>query len=206
MLELFDTWIRTLGLWGYPVLGLAALIEYVAPPFPGDTVTVLGGAYAARGERSPGLVLLALMVGSVIGLSINYAVGRLVGARVDRMPEGRVFFALTHAQIRKVQDVMQQKGVWLLAVNRFLPTFRAVLFIAAGASHLGYRRVLLLGTLSALAWNTALVVLGYTLGDNAERIQAFLLTWRVAALGLVAVAALAVLVRFIVTRRRSATR
>jgi len=203
MLELFDTWIRTLGVWGYPALGLAALIEYVAPPFPGDTVTVLGGAYAARGERSPVLVMVALMVGSVVGLSINYGVGKLVGKRVDRMPEGRVFFALTHAQIRKVQDLMERRGVWLLAVNRFLPTFRAVLFIAAGASHVGYRKVLALGTLSALAWNGLLVVVGYAIGDNAERIETFLVTWRIAALGLVGVAAVALVVRFVVKRRRT---
>lgn len=206
MLEHFDAWVRLLGVWGYPVLGLAALIEYVFPPFPGDTVTLLGGAYAGRGERSFALVLLAVTAGSMLGIVATWYAGTLVGNRADRLREGTLVFGITHAQLRKVQTAMKERGAWLLVVNRFLPSFRATLFLAAGAAHMPLRQVLLLGTLSALAWNALLLAVGLEVGDNAERIGAFFRTWRLGALAVVAVLAAAWLARRLWRRRRARSR
>ncbi len=203
MVELFDRWVHTLGALGYPALALAALLEYLVPPLPGDTVTLLGGAWAARGERSFPLVLLSVTLGSMVGICVNYAVGRALGARVDRLPEGRLLFGITHASIRRVQDLMKDRGEWLLVANRFLPSFRAVLFVAAGASHMAFPRVLGLGTVSALAWNTMLLSVGLAVGDNADRIEAFLSTYRTAALAVVGVALAGVLVRWLWRRGRA---
>ena len=51
MVEFLDNLISNIGLLGLLVLGLAAAVEYVVPPFPGDTITLLGGVYAVRGEH-----------------------------------------------------------------------------------------------------------------------------------------------------------
>ena len=48
MVEYLDNLIAHIGLLGLLVLGLAAAVEYVVPPFPGDTITLLGGVYAGR--------------------------------------------------------------------------------------------------------------------------------------------------------------
>lgn len=42
MVEYIDQLISALGPLGLLVLGLAAMLEYVVPPFPGDTITLLG--------------------------------------------------------------------------------------------------------------------------------------------------------------------
>ena len=53
MLDAFDALVRGLGPWGVLLLGLGALLEYVFPPFPGDTVTLL----VQRPTRGPRLMI-----------------------------------------------------------------------------------------------------------------------------------------------------
>ncbi|MBX7114361.1 MAG: DedA family protein [Myxococcaceae bacterium] len=168
----FDGWAHQLGPYGFLILGLASLVEYVFPPFPGDTIVLMGGAYAVRGELPWAGVLLVTTLGSMVGLTLNYAVGRLLAQRIEHNPEGQLWFGLTHEKIRSAQERMRRQGRWLLAVNRFLPTFRAVLFIAAGAARMGYGTVLLWGTASALAWNVMLMGAGMWVGGNLEKLTA----------------------------------
>src|SRR5689334_633937 len=104
MVETFDSWVRELGPYGYLVLGLAALIEYLAPPFPGDTVVLLGGAYAVRGHNSVLLVWLAVTVASALGITANFAVGSYLGERIKAQPEGHLLFGITNAHVRAVQE------------------------------------------------------------------------------------------------------
>lgn len=202
MVEQFDTWVLGLGAAGYLLLCLAALIEHVAPPFPGDTIVLLGGAYAVRGERSWWLVLLAVTVGSMVGLSIDYAVGRLVASRLERRRDDETFLRISMRKLRNVQEAVRVKGAWLLVVNRFLPTFRATLYFVAGAAQMPYRQVLTLGTISAILWNSVLIVVGMVLGHNAEAIESFLRNYRLAALLIVGVAAMGLLARWLASRGR----
>lgn len=204
MLEFLDTWLRAVGPVGYLVLAAAALLEYVVPPVPGDTVTLLGGAYAASSDRSLLLVLAALTAGSLVGMAITWRVGLAVGARLSTLPpEQKVLGFFSAGQLQKAQALMRSRGGWLLVVNRFLPSFRAVVFVAAGASGVPLSRALFLGGLSALAWNALLVSVGVAIGQNAQRIDTFVSTYRQAAYVIVAVVAAGFLARWAWRRRRS---
>jgi membrane protein DedA with SNARE-associated domain len=204
MLEAFDALVRELGAWGVLLLGVAALLEYVFPPFPGDTVTLLGGAYAERGEHPVWLVLASLMVFSVGGMTAMWAVGRAIGHKLDAAKEGPLFFGITHAQVRRAQALMRERGDWVLVLNRFMPSFRAMVFVAAGASGTPLPRVLALGSLSALGWNALLVGVGAVVGVNADRLQDWLARYRLVALGLTAVVVAVFAVRWLLRRRRAA--
>jgi membrane protein DedA with SNARE-associated domain len=199
----FDAFIQTLGAWGYPGLGLAALIEYVFPPFPGDTVVVLGGAWAEREYRSLLLVELVLTLGSVAGMALTWRLGRSLSERIRLAPEGSRLLGLQVGQIRKTQALMRDRGGWLLLANRFLPSFRSVLFVAAGAADVPLWRTLALGTVSAVLFNTLLLAVGVAVGDNAEAIADFLRTFRTASIIGVGVLALMFLGRFLWRRGRA---
>ena len=56
---------------GAVVLFITALIEYVFPPFPGDTVTLFGAFLAANGSWSVPLVFTAVTLGSASGSALN---------------------------------------------------------------------------------------------------------------------------------------
>lgn len=194
MVEQFDRWVQQLGGFGYLLLALAALLEYVVPPFPGDTVVLLGGAYAVRGERSVVGVFLSVTAGSVAGLAIMYGVGRVIGSRLDRFP-----------RVQAAAEAMRLRGAWLLAANRFFPTFRAVLFVAAGAGRMPFGKVVALGAGSAMAWNVLMISIGYAVGGNAEKLTALFTQYNRIALILLGVAVCALVIRFFVKRRQSHT-
>ncbi|RKH48289.1 DedA family protein [Corallococcus sicarius] len=201
-IEHVDKLIGALGPFGFLVLGVAALLEYVVPPFPGDTVVLMGGIYAVRGEKPWWLVLGVVTVGSVLGAAINYAVGRWLARRFEANP-GRSFFGLTHAKLEAVQARMRRAGPWLLLVNRFLPGIRGVIFIAAGAAHVPRVNALALGAVSALAHSGLVLGLGMAVGGNLERLTLLVSRYQYGVIGLLVVAALGLGVRALTRRRES---
>jgi membrane-associated protein len=185
----------------YAGLFAAALVEYVFPPFPGDSVSVLGGALVTRAQGSLPLAVLALTAGSLVGIAACWRVGVGLGSGLDARPDDARVLGLSFGALKRGAAHVRSKGTWLLLVNRFVPSFRAVLFVAAGAAGLRLPRVLLLGGLSALAWNSLLVGVGVALGVNAERIEAWLATYQASALAVAGGLAVLVGVRWAWRRR-----
>ncbi|WP_426735731.1 DedA family protein [Myxococcus faecalis] len=203
MVEYIDQLIGALGPLGLLVLGVAAALEYVVPPFPGDTITLLGGVYAVRGEQSMVLVFLVVTAGSVVGAAINYAVGHWLAGRFDANP-GRSYLGISHSRLSEVQARMRRNGPWLLLANRFLPGIRGLIFVAAGASRVPRINALGLGALSAMAHTGLVLALGAAVGGNLEKLSALMSRYQYAVVGLVAVGAVAVLVRMFARRRAPA--
>jgi membrane protein DedA with SNARE-associated domain len=73
-----------------------------------------------------------------------------------------------------MQERVRRRGVALLLVNRFLPSFRALVFLAAGASGLSFKKTLGWGVMGSLAWNAFILGIGALVGGNAERMLGLL--------------------------------
>lgn len=187
---------------GLALLGLAATLEYVFPPFPGDTVTLFGAFLVSQYQWSLVQVFFATLAGSAAGALIDYA----VGARMRRPYEQGRFLKKprTRRLVERVLASFRRHGAAYVALNRFLPAVRAVFFLAAGMAGLKLHLVLIFALISAAAWNALVLGVGYALGANWERIQrVFSLYSRVAwaAIGLVA---LVLTLRWWVRRRAEA--
>lgn len=148
------------------VLFLGSLVEYVFPPFPGDTLVLLGAWYAVHGELSWPVTFLAVTVGAIAGAWIDYRVGAALGRRIDRSAERRG--PLTADRLHRVEQGYRRYGAWFLVANRFLPGVRAFLFVAAGAAGMPMGRVLLYGGISAAVWNALLLFAGAVLVRNLD--------------------------------------
>lgn len=203
VLQAFDNAISQLGPAAFFVLGLAALLEYLAPPFPGDSIVLLGGVYAVRGQQPYWLVFAAVVAGSVLGAAVNFRIGQWVGARVEQDPERKTILRISMRSLHDAEARMRKYGDWLIAANRFIPGIRGLFFVAAGMSGMKRTRVLALGAVSAAAHTLLLMYAGIALGGNLERIGAFVDKWQRAAIGLLAVAVLALLVRWLSKRRKN---
>ena len=163
-LEEIDSWLQGAGPWLLPLLGLATLVEYVFPPFPGDTVTLVGTALAVRGAISPFWLMVATSVGSLVGSVVDYVFGAWLQRRVvaGHRLHGRF---LTEERVVRLERTYRRWGLWLIVANRFLPVARAVFFVFAGMSGLHFWKTVLLGLVSAVAWNGMLVGAGYAVGE-----------------------------------------
>jgi membrane protein DedA with SNARE-associated domain len=203
VLEAFDSAIRQVGPAAFFVLGLAAMLEYLLPPFPGDSVVLLGGVYAVRGQQPYWLVFVAVLVGSLLGALANFTIGQWVGTRVERDPNRKTVLGVSMRSLHDAEAKMRRYGGWLIAANRFIPGIRGLLFVAAGMAGMQRGRVMALGALSAAAHSALILFVGVSLGGNAERIAAFMGTWQRAASGLVVVALLALVVRWLSRRKKN---
>jgi len=169
------------------ILFLGSLIEYVFPPFPGDTLVVLGAWYAVNGKISWPVAFLATTSGAVLGAWIDYRVGVALGAALERGAARRGPITLEH--VRRVEAGYARFGEWFLLANRFLPGVRAFLFVGAGAAKLPLGKVLLWGGISAAAWNALLLLIGAFLVKNLDEFVGWLERYTVvawAAMGVVA--------------------
>lgn len=162
------------------------LLEYVAPPVPGEATTLLGVFLALTGGWPIVGVLAAATAGAVVGGGIVWAVGRRLSwlrrrPRVDALVEG-----------------FHRHGPAYIAVNRFLPGVRAFFFVAAGMAGMRPGPLLLYALGSALAWNTLLVAAGWAAASSWDRMCGWFVTYTQVAL--VAVVALGLLVILRVAR------
>ena len=184
---------------GFVLLGLSAMVEYLFPPFPGDTVTLFGVFLITQHQWSLPLVFLAVMIGSGVGSMLDFALGVWFK---DRYEQGRF---LRNPRARRAVDRVvagfARHGEVYVVVNRFLPAVRAVFFVAAGMAGLRPGRVLFFAMLSAAAWNVLIIGAGFAVGANWQRIQELFRVYSIAAWSVVGGATLFFLARWYLRSR-----
>ena len=159
---------RVLAPWTlYALLFFAAFIEYVIPPLPGDTTVVAGVTLASAWGWDPIPFVFVVSSGAAIGSSVAFVFGRWLSKReaLHRLGPRRKMV------VNDLIGKMRRRGEVYLVINRFLPGVRAVFFVAAGVAGLRYRLVLFYSTVSAIVWNSLLVWLGYSLGQNVDTLD-----------------------------------
>lgn len=149
---------------GYPAISLIVALDGVIPIFPGETVVVAGGNLAGQGSLSLIAVIIAGMIGAMIGDSTAYWLGRAGGDRIDRW----LMKVAGPDRLEAAQHMVQRRGPVLVTAGRFLPGIRIAINFTAGAGHMTYRRFLIFNSLGALIWATQATVLGYVFGKQFE--------------------------------------
>lgn len=188
---------------GLAVVFLACAVEYLFPPFPGDTLTVLAGVAAVRGEWPWIPVYAAATAGSVAGGAAAFGLGRLAGRAAEKLPGRCGFGWLTPGSLHGFEARFRRGGAWLLLFNRFMPGVRGPLFVAAGACAVPWPKAMVLGALSAAAWNALLLGAGWLVGGESRRLADLSGRYAIAAWIAIGVAAVAVAVRVAWRRRRA---
>ncbi len=150
---------------GLAVLGGAALIEYVFPPFPGDTITLFGAILITAYDWSFAAVYMAVLAGSMIGAMAAFYFGNWIEKRRGDHDERAV---------DRLVAKFERHGPMYLVLNRFLPGFRAFFFVAAGMAKMPAKAVLVYGTLSAALWNLLIIGAGSLVGANFDHLKELL--------------------------------
>jgi membrane protein DedA with SNARE-associated domain len=183
------------------VLASAALAEYVAPFLPGDTITLFGTFLVASAGWAIAPVYVALLTGSIGGSLLAYGLGAWAGRHEERWPA----FLRRDRPRRAIERVLlafERHGALLLVVNRFLPAFRAFVFVGAGMAGLPLWKVAVLGGASAAAWSLLILVVGWSVGSEWDRLQQLVLDYTWIASAVLVLVALGFIVHAVIRRRR----
>ncbi len=189
------------GRFAPAVLFGASLVEYLFPPFPGDTIVVLGAWYAVHGALSWPAAFAAVTAGAVAGAWLDWRVGRAIARSVEKRAALRG--PLDASRLARFEAAYRRWGGLLLVANRFLPGIRAFLFVAAGAARIPLGEVLFLGGLSAALWNALLLAVGALVARNLAHMSAILDRYTYGAWMAMGLVAALFLLRAVLRRRRA---
>jgi membrane-associated protein len=166
---LIDWMLAFLG--GYVYLGLWFVIFAetglaVGFFFPGDSMLVVSGLFAAAQKLNVWLVMLAFFLGSVLGDSTGYWTGRIMGKTLFNRESSRIF---KPSRVKKAHDFFEKYGVKTVILARFVPIVRTFAPLVVGAAEMPYSRFLPFSIIGGLLWIPSMVLAGYFLGGVIER-------------------------------------
>src|SRR4051812_42941542 len=187
--------------YGTLVYGLLFAIVFaetglvVTPFLPGDSLLFAAGALAATGALDARLVFLLLAAAAVLGNTVNYSVGRIIGPRVFQA--GASSRLLNREYLDRAHAFFEHHGGKAIVLTRFVPIIRTFVPFVAGAGAMRYSTFALYNVAGGVAWVGVCVGAGYLFGNVPVIKNNFTLV----ALGIVAVSLLPVLVEWLKAKK-----
>jgi membrane protein DedA with SNARE-associated domain len=183
---------------GYGYWGIFAFLAVGMFGIPvADEVLLMGAGYLiSMEELQPVPTLLAVILGSLSGISLNYMVGRTIGLKLLSF-SGR-FYPSRLNNLDYVQGWFNRVGKWGLLVGYFFPGIRHLTPVVAGISRLHPGIFALLAVSGCCLWSLTLLSLGYVLGEERAVLWEYLHAYLLVIPGLFILAALL----YVLVRRR----
>jgi membrane protein DedA with SNARE-associated domain len=157
---------------GYLGVALMVAIENVFPPIPSEVVLGLAGYTASQGDASVVGMIVAATVGAVIGAWILYGFSAAVGPLRLRAIVIRYggWLGFGEAELDRAEGWFDRRSKLAVLVCRCVPVVRSLISIPAGFRRMPLGVFTIYTLLGSLVWNTVLVLAGYFLADQWERI------------------------------------
>jgi membrane-associated protein len=151
--------------YGYPVIALIIFAESaIFPILPGDSLLVVAGIYAAKGDINLAILTAILIPVAVLGNGVAYLIGKSVGPRLFANPKSRLF---KPAYARKAHDFYERYGGAAIVIARFVPIVRTFVPVIAGIGGMPYSRFVVYNVVGGAAWILSMGLGGYFLGGFA---------------------------------------
>ncbi len=187
-----------LGHYGYLAVALIVVIESFGPPLPGETIIIAAAIYAANGQLNVYVVGLVAFAAATIGDTIAYVIGRKGGtALINKYGK---YVGATEERYGKTEEFFQRHGGKIVVVARFIEGLRQLNGLVAGTTKMHYARFLAAQVTGAALWVVVWTTVGYTAGSHITPIYDAVSK---VGYGLLAVAAVALVVWYVRRRRRS---
>ncbi|HEX9912028.1 MAG TPA: DedA family protein [candidate division Zixibacteria bacterium] len=158
-------------LWIYFFLFFSSILETFFPPYPGDTVTFMGGYLASSKVLSLPLAFFIPCAGSLCGALALYYLGMKKGRKLFEKDKGKI---LNRAQLNRIENWFRKYGGKVILVSRFIPGVRSGIAIAAGLGKIELWKMTIYSLISIFAWNGFIMSLGTLTQQNWQKLYKFL--------------------------------
>jgi len=159
------------GPWTYVILFVVIFCEtglVVAPFLPGDSLLFAAGAFAAKPvlfggtDLKPVWLFLILAAAAVLGDTVNYWIGRLIGPKVFHQEKVRFF---KKEYLERTHRFYEKYGGETIIIARFVPIVRTFAPFVAGIGRMSYGRFISYNIIGGAAWVAMFVFGGYFFGN-----------------------------------------
>ena len=153
--------------WVYAILFAVIFAEtgfVVTPILPGDSLLFATGALAAvdtSGTLNAPIISISLAVAAVLGNTVNYAVGRVIGPAAFT---GR-YRLLKVEYLRRTEEFFVRYGGMAIFLSRFMPIIRTFMPFVAGIGHMPYARFQGYNLAGGFSWVMLFIWGGYVFGN-----------------------------------------
>jgi membrane protein DedA with SNARE-associated domain len=156
---------------GLPGIFLLMAVGSACIPIPSEVVMLFAGFAVADHSGShahhhltmPGVVLAGLL-GTLVGSWIAYAVGR--GGRLELLERHGAKLHMGPTQIERADRWFQRYGQRIVLFGRMVPLIRAFVSLPAGVARMGVARFTVLTVIGSLPWVLALAIVGHAVGGD----------------------------------------
>jgi membrane protein DedA with SNARE-associated domain len=156
---------------GLPGIFLLMAISSACIPIPSEVVMLFAGfAVADPGQSAShhhltlvGIVLAGLL-GSMLGSSVAYGVGR--GGRLELLEHHGAKLHMGPAQIERAERWFERYGQPAVLFGRVIPVVRAFVSLPAGVARMPFARFTVLSLIGTIPWVLALALAGHALGGD----------------------------------------
>ena len=145
---------------GYPLLALIIFTETGAmfPFLPGDSLLVIAGLFAAKGDLSLLYLNLLLIPMAILGDATSYFIGARVGPKLFSREKSRLF---NPKHIQAAHGFYERHGGSAIILARFVPIVRTFVPVVAGVAGMTYRRFASFNIVGGAAWVLSMTSIGY---------------------------------------------
>ena len=151
--------------WTYGILFLIIFCEtglVVTPFLPGDSLLFAIGALASKGQLNVFLVVVLLSVAAILGDTVNYWIGKVVGPKVFSSESSRW---LNRKHLERTHEFYEKYGGKTIIFARFMPIIRTFAPFVAGIGKMSYGKFLLYNIVGGIVWITGFTYAGYFFGE-----------------------------------------
>tara|TARA_Y100001968_G_scaffold93202_1_gene83777 strand:- start:106 stop:762 length:657 start_codon:yes stop_codon:yes gene_type:complete len=158
---------------GYGAILLAMFLENLIPPIPSELIMPLGGFYVSQGQLDFIPVVIAGLIGTVIGALPWYGIGRLVNEeRLEKwLKKNGRWVGISSHELSRSRQWFNKFGVSLVFWGRLVPGIRTLISVPAGVELMPITPFLVWTTAGSLIWTLFLTITGFYLGDNYANIE-----------------------------------
>ena len=158
---------------GYSAILVAMFLENVIPPIPSELIMPLGGFYVHQGQLQFIPVVLAGLIGTVLGALPWYGLGRLINEERLEIWLGKYgrFIGINSKDLFKSRTWFNRYGVALVFWGRLLPGIRTLISVPAGIELMPFIPFILWTIAGSLIWTLLLTGAGLLLGEGYNNVE-----------------------------------
>jgi membrane-associated protein len=140
--------------------------------FPGDTLLLSAGVFAADGKLNLGLVILVVALAAIAGDNTGYHIGKRYGRRLFKKPDGLVF---KQEYVARAEAFYEKHGSKTMLLAHFLPVIRTFTPAVAGVAKMNYKQFVIFDAIGDSAWAAIVSLIGFWFGSRIHNLDHYIL-------------------------------
>ena len=173
---MLESIVNTINSLGYVGIALLMALENIIPPIPSELIMPLAGFTVTQDKMNFLGVIIAGTIGSVLGATPWYFLGKSWGLRRTKRVANRYgkWLTLSGKDVEQAKVWFDRRGYFATAIGRLVPGIRTYISLPAGISKMPLVPFLFYSTLGSIFWVSLLTAAGYIFGSNYHKVGEYM--------------------------------